>query len=184
MFNVLAFYSYFHFQNFIGLYAARLYTVRIVGIVLAINTVLNVFVTPVIARQIVERSYRTICILSFCLLALGMFTISRGDLVYLLAGTALFTVGEIGLLFKGDLEILSYFPEDSAVAFGFQRLSAGVGALLSGSIGGVVFEHYNDINDPSSFWNVMALQCLVVAGLAMTVSRRKAFQPVCSEIGK
>jgi MFS family permease len=167
LFTALAFYLYFFFQSFMGLYAAAVSNIQVLGWVMLLNCVMVVVFQPPLADRIANADYRWLVVGSFALMALGMAAMSLGNTPALLAGTALFTLGEIFLFLRCDLELVDRVPGNPAFAFGVQRLTAGIGGLLSGVVGGFVFAHYEGTGDLNTFWLVVAAQCAASAVLAL-----------------
>ncbi|MFD0269155.1 MFS transporter [Streptomyces sp. NPDC127106] len=167
LFTALAFYLYFFFQSFMGLYAAGVSNIQVLGWVMLLNCAMVVLLQPAWADRIARADYRLLVAGSFALMALGMAAMALGSIPALLAGTALFTLGEIFLFLRCDLELVDRVPGNPAFAFGVQRLTAGVGGLLAGIVGGFVFAHYKAAGDLGTFWLVVAAQCAGAALLAM-----------------
>lgn len=178
LFNTMTFYAYFYFQNFMGLYTANVSSVRVFGWVMLTNFVLMFALQPPLSGLIARMDYRKLLVASFTMMALGMMMMAVGDLPALLLGTAIMTIGELFLFLRGDLEIVARLPGQPAVAFGIQRLTAGVGGLLSGLVGGVVFEHYKTAHSLGKFWMTVAAQCILAAILSLGFARRTEPQGV------
>jgi len=174
LFTALAFYLYFFFQSFMGLYAAGVSNIQVLGWVMLLNCAMVVLLQPPLADRIAKADYRRLVVGSFTLMALGMTAMSLGNTPALLGGTALFTLGEIFLFLRCDLELVDRLPGHPAFAFGVQRLTAGIGGLLSGIVGGFVFAHFQSAGDLDTFWIVVAAQCAAAAVPALILggSRR------------
>ncbi|MFJ7167951.1 MFS transporter [Streptomyces globosus] len=166
LFTSLAFYVYFFFQSFMGLYAAGVGSIQVLGWVMLLNCAMVVVLQPVWADRIARADYRLLVAGSFALMALGTAALALGSIPALLAGTALFTLGEIFLFLRCDLELVDRVPGNPAFAFGVQRLTAGVGGLLAGVVGGFLFAHYQAAGDPDAFWLAVAAQAAGAALLA------------------
>ncbi|WP_354643016.1 MFS transporter [Kitasatospora camelliae] len=182
LFNGLAFYLYFFFQSFIGLYAAGLSDLRVLGWVMLLNCAMVVVLQPPLAGWIARTGYRGLLTGSFLLMAAGTAVMARGGTPALLLGTVLFTLGEVLVFLRGDLEVVGRMSDRPASAFGVQRLTTGVGGFLAGLVGGVVFAHYEKAGHPGMFWNAVAAQAVLAAGLALafggSTRRRTAGPPV------
>ncbi|NXY93732.1 MFS transporter [Streptomyces sp. BR123] len=172
LFTALAFYLYFFFQSFIGLYAAEASGIQVLGWVMLLNCAMVVLLQPALADRIARASYRLLVVGSFVLMALGTGAMALGSIPALLAGTALFTLGEIFLFLRCDLELVDRIPGNPAFAFGIQRLTAGIGGLFAGVVGGFVFAHYEASGHPDAFWSVVAAQCAGAALLALLLGGR------------
>ena len=162
-FNALSFYCYFFFQNYMGPYVSVLYSPQIYSFILLLNALLVFLLQPLMSGWIKRTSYGALLSLSFLLMACGMALIMNTTLTALFIGTALITVTEICLFLKNDLEMLDKLPHRPAVAFGFQRLSAGMGAFASGALGGWLFEVTGKNGHQPSFWLFLALQSTLLA---------------------
>ncbi|AXE22185.1 MFS transporter [Streptomyces globosus] len=178
LFTSLAFYVYFFFQSFMGLYAAGVGNIQVLGWVMLLNCAMVVVLQPVWADRIARADYRLLVAGSFALMALGTAAMALGSIPALLAGTALFTLGEIFLFLRCDLELVDRVPGNPAFAFGVQRLTAGIGGLLAGVVGGFVFAHYQAAGDIDAFWLAVAAQSAGAALLAalLGAGRRTAAQ--------
>ncbi|WP_433544669.1 MFS transporter [Streptomyces sp. CA-294286] len=177
LFTALAFYLYFFFQSFIGLYASAVSNIQVLGWVMLLNCVMMVLLQPLLADHIARANYRLLLVGSFALMALGMGVMALGSTPALLAGTALFSLGEIFLFLRCDLELVDRVPDNPALAFGVQRMTAGIGGLLAGVVGGFVFAHYEAVGDLGMFWLVVAAQCAAAALLALLLGGRRPAAP-------
>ncbi|MFD0392334.1 MFS transporter [Streptomyces nogalater] len=173
LFTALAYYLYFFFQSFIGLYAAGVSDIQALGWVMLLNCAMVVVLQPVLADRIARADYRLLMAGSFAVMAASMAVMAVGGTPALLAGTALFTMGEIFLFLRCDLELVELLPRNAAFAFGVQRLTGGVGGLLAGVVGGFVFAHYKSGGWLGAFWLVVAAQCAVAALLALTLGHNR-----------
>jgi MFS family permease len=174
LFAAVAFYLYFFFQSFMGLYAAGVSNIQVLGWAMLVNCAMVVLLQPPLSGWIARADFRRLLAGSFALMATGMAVMSLGDTPALLVGTALFTLGEVFLFLRCDLELVDRVPGNPAFAFGVQRLTAGIGGLLAGVIGGFVFAHYQGQGDLGMFWIVVAIQCAVAAVAALLFGGRRA----------
>ncbi|MFY4720721.1 MFS transporter [Streptomyces sp. LaBMicrA B280] len=179
LFTAVAYYLYFFFQSFMGLYAAGVSNIQALGWVMLLNCAMVVVLQPPLADRIARADYRLLVAGSFALMALGTAAMSLGRTPALLAGTALFTMGEIFLFLRCDLELVELLPRNAAFAFGVQRLTGGVGGLLAGVVGGFVFAHYKASGELGTFWLVVGAQCVIAALLALALGGRR--QPAVPE---
>ncbi|GGU65460.1 MFS transporter [Streptomyces lavendofoliae] len=166
LFTALAFYLYFFFQSFIGLYAASTSGIHALGWIMLTNCAMVVLLQPPLADRIARAPFRPLLVVSFALMAAGMGVMYLRGTPSLLLGTALFTLGEVFLFLRCDLELVDRVPGNPAFAFGVQRLTAGIGGLLAGVVGGFLFAHFQDAGEPESFWLAVAAQCLLAALMA------------------
>ncbi|MFD3804927.1 MFS transporter [Streptomyces sp. NPDC058619] len=179
LFTGLAFYLYFFFQSFMGLYAVGISHIQVLGWVMLLNCAMVVLLQPVLADRIARADYRLLVVGSFVLMGLGTVAMAFGGTPALLVGTALFTLGEVFLFLRCDLELVDRVPDVPAFAFGVQRLTAGIGGLLAGVVGGFVFAHYQAAGNLGAFWLVVAAQCAGAALLALLLGggRRRSAAP-------
>ncbi|WP_424212909.1 MFS transporter [Streptomyces sp. BI20] len=179
LFTALAFYLYFFFQSFMGLYAAGLSDIRVLGWVMLLNCAMVVVLQPALADRIARAGYRPLVVGSFLLMGLGTAALAHGGLPALLGGTALFTLGEIFLFLRCDLELVDRVPGNPAFAFGVQRLTAGIGGGAAGVVGGFLFAHYQAAGRLGAFWLVVAAQCGAAAVLALFLAGgRRSVEPL------
>lgn len=169
LFNVAAFYLYFSFQSFIGLYAAAESHLGLVGWVMLLNCAMMAVLQPLLAGRIARAGYRGLLAGSFLLMAAGTAVMFLGGTPALLLGTAVFTVGEALVFLRGDLEVVGRIPDRPAFAFGVQRLTTGVGGLFAGAAGGFLFGHFQHGGHPGRYWLAVAAQCAVVAVLGLVL---------------
>ncbi|MEU2392504.1 MFS transporter [Streptomyces sp. NPDC007369] len=163
LFTGVAFYLYFFFQSFMGLYAASAAGIHVLGWVLLVNCAMVVLLQAPLADWIARAGYRPLLVGSFALMAVGMGVMALGNVPSLLLGTALFTLGEVFLFLRCDLELVDRVPGNPAFAFGAQRLTAGIGGLLAGVVGGFAFAHVEEAGTPERFWLFVAAQSAVAA---------------------
>lgn len=135
----------------------------IYSFILLLNALLVFLLQPLMSGWIKRTNYGALLSLSFLLMACGMALIMNTTLTTLLIGTALMTVTEICLFLKNDLEMLDKLAHRPAVAFGFQRLSARMGAFVSSALGGWLFEVTGKSGHQPSFWLILALQNTMLA---------------------
>lgn len=161
--NVATLYVYMFFQNYMGVYTAEEHSPAVYGLILTLNCVMVVLLQPALADRIGRLSYPAAIALGFSAFASGMWLISFGSLQTIFVGTALISLGEIVLFLKNDLALVGFFENNPALAFGYQRLAAGVGALLSGALGGLFYSYAQQGTGPGQFWIIAALQCAIPA---------------------
>ncbi|MFE1173291.1 MFS transporter [Streptomyces sp. NPDC058773] len=173
LFTALAFYLYFFFQSFLGLYAAGVHNIQVLGWAMLLNCAMMVALQPPLSGWIARADYRRLVAGSFALMAAGTAVMSLGHTVALLGGTVLFSLGEVFLFLRCDLEMVDRIPGNPAFAFGVQRLTAGIGGLLAGVVGGFLFAHYESAHDLGTFWTAVAVQCAVAAVIALVLGGRR-----------
>ncbi|WP_371611808.1 MFS transporter [Streptomyces clavifer] len=170
--NALAFYLYFYFQHFLALYAVEQASTAFYSLVLLLCFALVIVVQPLASGLISRMPYGLALTVGFAGLAAGLAVLALGTRPALLAGGALITLGDIVLFLKNDLEALHRSPRSDAVVFGQQRLAAGLGAFVSGVLGGLLYGLGERVGDTGSFWLLAAAQCLLLPPLLLTLRRR------------
>ncbi|CAM5275526.1 MFS transporter [Streptomyces pilosus] len=176
--NALAFYLYFHFQHFLAVYAVERASSAFYSVVLLLCFTLVIVVQPLASGLIRRMPYALALAVGFTGLAAGLTVLAAGTRTALLAGGALITLGDIVLFLKNDLEALHRSPRSDAVVFGQQRLAAGLGACLSGVLGGQLYGLSERAGHTGWFWLLAAVQCLLLPPLLLTLRRRTALRPV------
>ncbi|MFE0552715.1 MDR family MFS transporter [Streptomyces pilosus] len=176
--NALAFYLYFHFQHFLAVYAVERASSAFYSVVLLLCFTLVIVVQPLASGLIRRMPYALALAVGFTGLAAGLTVLAAGTRTALLAGGALITLGDIVLFLKNDLEALHRSPRSDAVVFGQQRLAAGLGACLSGVLGGQLYGLSERAGHTGCFWLLAAVQCLLLPPLLLTLRRRTALRPV------
>ena len=172
--NAISIYIYFFFQNYMGPYTSRLFSPEIYSIILIINSALIFFIQPLMANWIKRIDYTALLSASFLLMMAGMIAIAKGSLVALVIGTILISLAEIQLFLKNDLEIVEKLRANPAIAFGLQRLTAGLGTFSSGVLGGLLLGVARDHWQNSAlFWICVATQSLVLAAIALLIHVKK-----------
>ncbi|MDI3422853.1 MDR family MFS transporter [Streptomyces luteolus] len=169
--NALAFYLYFHFQHYLAVYAVERASSEFYSLVLLLCFALVIVVQPLASDTIRRMPYAVALAGGFVTLAAGMAVLAIGSRTALLAGGALITLGDIVLFLKNDLEALRRSPRSDAVVFGQQRLAAGLGACLSGVLGGQLYGFGERAGDTGQFWLWAAAQCLLLPPLLLLVRR-------------
>ncbi|MER6997981.1 MFS transporter [Streptomyces sp. NPDC000410] len=175
--NTLAFYLYFHFQHYLAVFAVERASSEFYSLVLLLCFVLVIVVQPLASDAIRRMSYPLALVTGFAGLAVGMAVLAFGTKAALLTGGALITLGDIVLFLKNDLEALRRSPRSDAVVFGQQRLAAGLGACLSGLLGGQLYGLGERTGDTGWFWVAAAAQCVLLPPLLLTLRGRTVAPP-------
>jgi predicted MFS family arabinose efflux permease len=173
LFTGFAYYLYFFFQSFVGLYTSARSDTEALGWAMLVNCTVVVVLQPRLSGWIARAGYRPLLASSFLLMAGGTAVMSVGGIATLLAGTALFSFGEVFLFLRCDLEMVKRVPDDPTFAFGVQRLTAGVGGLLAGVVGGFLFAHFQNARDLGMFWIAVSIQCVVATLVALAFGSRR-----------
>ena len=169
--NALVFYTYFFFQNFLGPYATHFHPAWIYAWLLVANAVIVIAAQPLLSNLVRRHDFTLVLALGFPMMVAGVLAMTRAAAPMLFAGTALISVAEAALFLKLELEFMDRMPDRPAIAFGWQRLSSGVGAGASGVVGGVLYETLQAANAVNHFWSWVAGQSLFLALLSMGLWR-------------
>ncbi|MCP2257837.1 Major Facilitator Superfamily protein [Streptoalloteichus tenebrarius] len=170
--NLLTIYVYMFFQNYMGVFTAAHHSPEVYSLLLLLNAGGVIVLQPVAAKAIGRLAYRWAIGLSFVAFGAGMAVVAQAGLVALFLGTALVTLGEVVLFLKNELAALDRMPDRPALAFGQQRLAAGIGAFVSGVVGGQLYELAERSGGDRWFWIAAAAQCALVALVGVVVVRR------------
>lgn len=150
-----------------------MHNIQVLGWAMLVNCAMMVALQPPLSGWIARADYRRLVAGSFALMAAGTAVMSLGHTAALLGGTVLFSLGEVFLFLRCDLEMVDRIPSNPTFAFGVQRLTAGVGGLLAGVVGGFLFAHYESAHDLGMFWTAVAVQCAVAAAIALVLGGRR-----------
>lgn len=172
-FSTYTFYIFFFFQSFLSLYAASESNLRAFSWGMALNFVMMFVLQPWLSQKIATVNYRMLLVGAFSVMGMGMATIGMGGTGAMLLGIAIMTLGQLSLFLRADLEVLGRLPQSPAMAFGIQRLAAGVGGMASGLIGGWVFEYCKSTGSLGHFWLFVGAQCLVGVALSFCFAEEK-----------
>ncbi len=173
LFNASAFYIYFFFQNYLGPYTIAFHSGFVYSLALALNASLLIVGQPLLSRCVKRASLGRLLLVSSLLLLAGVLTFSHPSAWAILGGTALVTLAEIGLFFRLELQFLEHLAHRPATAFGLQRLSCGIGASLSGVVGGSMFGSAQLHGGLHGFWLIAGAQALLLI-VALTLWWRLA----------
>jgi predicted MFS family arabinose efflux permease len=160
--TVLTFYLNMQFYQYLAVYSEGRVAAVFYGGVMMGYALIQVVVQPLFAGRVGRARYPAILAIGFAGYAVGMVAFAGGHPVAIAAGVAAISVGSALLFLKNDLEALERSRRSATVAFGQQRLAIGLGASLSGLVGGTVYGRFEDVGSPSGFWLVVAAQCLLL----------------------
>ncbi|WP_246037301.1 MFS transporter [Saccharothrix texasensis] len=172
--TVLTHYLYMQFYHYLSTFAEGRVPTAVYGLVMMGYSLGVVAVQPLVARRVGHVGYPVAMAVGFCCMALGMVAFTGGRVVGLAAGVAAMAVGTAVLFLKNDLEALAGSTRSATVTFGQQRLAVGVGALLSGVVGGAVYGRFEGAGLLPGFWLAVAAQCLLLPPLVLVVARRRS----------
>ncbi|MFE3249874.1 MFS transporter [Streptomyces sp. NPDC059209] len=171
--TALTHYLYMQFYQYLSVYAdGRLATALYGAIMMGYSLGLAV-VQPLAARWVGRTRHSVAMAFGFSFMALGMAAFATGRPAGVAAGAAAMSVGTGVLFLKNELQALELSERSAAVTFGQQRLAVGVGALLSGVIGGAVYGAFERAGLLPGFWLVVAAQCVLLPPLVFLVATRR-----------
>ncbi|MFF5114143.1 MFS transporter [Streptosporangium sp. NPDC000509] len=170
--TAMTLYLYMHFYQFLSSYAeGRLPTVFYGAAMMGYSLVLAVL-QPLLTRRVERMRYTHAMAVGFCCLAVGMIAFTGGNAITVAAGILVIGVGNSVLFLKNVLEMLSRTKRSPAVVFGHQRLAEGVGASLSGLVGGSLYQLFESAGYLPGFWPAIAAQCLLLPVILLLACRR------------
>ncbi|MEU8385044.1 MFS transporter [Streptosporangium sp. NPDC048865] len=170
--TALTIYLHMHFYQFLSSYTeGRLPTVFYGAAMMGYSLVLAVM-QPLLAQRVERMSYAHAMALGFGGLAVGMVAFTGGNEITVAAGILAIGVSNSVLFLKNVLETLSRTKRSPTVVFGHQRLAEGVGASLSGLVGGGLYHLFETTGHLPGFWAAIAAQCLLLPVIVLVVDRR------------
>ncbi|WP_329080912.1 MFS transporter [Streptosporangium sp. NBC_01469] len=170
--TALTLYLYMHFYQFLSSYAeGRLPTVFYGAAMMGYSLLLAVL-QPLLTRRVERMRYAHAMVVGFGCLAVGMIAFTGGNEITVAAGILVIGVGNSVLFLKNVLETLSRTKRSPTVVFGHQRLAEGVGASLSGLVGGGLYHLFETAGNLPGFWLAIATQCLLLPVIMLLVGRR------------
>jgi len=170
--TALTLYLYMHFYQFLSSYAeGRLPTVFYGSAMMGYSLMLAVL-QPLLTRRVERMRYAHAMAVGFGCLAVGMIAFTGGNAIMVAAGILVLGVGNSVLFLKNSLEMLSRTKRSPTVVFGHQRLAEGIGASLSGLVGGGLYHLFETSGYLPGFWLAIAAQCLLLPVLVLLAGRR------------
>ncbi|WP_110945715.1 MFS transporter [Streptomyces avicenniae] len=169
--TVLTHYLYMQFYQYLALYTEDRLPAAVLGLVMTGYSLGLALLQPLLARRIGEVTYTAAIGVGFACMAVGMTAFAAGRPVAVAAGAVAMSAGTAVLFLKNDLEALARSRRSVTVTFGQQRLAVGVGALLSGVVGGALYGAFEQAGWLPGFWLAVAAQCAVLPPLALLVAR-------------
>ncbi|GAA3045343.1 MFS transporter [Actinokineospora globicatena] len=171
--TVVTHYIYMQFYQYLSVFVdGRLPTTGYGVIMMGYSLGLAV-VQPLVATRVGRLGYPVALAVGFSCLALGMLAFAGGTVVTIAVGVAAISAGTAVLFLKNDLEALAQSTRSATVTFGQQRLAAGLGAFLSGVLGGAVYGWLAAAGVEPAFWLVVAVQCAVLPLLVLRLASRR-----------
>ncbi|QHY98782.1 putative transporter [Streptomyces sp. S4.7] len=170
--TALTLYLHMHFYQYLSSYADdRVPTVFYGAAMMGYSLVLAV-IQPLIADRVERMRYTYAMALGFGGLAVGMIAFTGGNEVMIAVGILAIGAGNSVLLLKNVLEALARTKRSPAVVFSHQRLAEGVGAFLSGLVGGGLYYQFETAGQLPGFWLAVAAQSVLIPPVLLLVYRR------------
>ncbi|GAA0425717.1 MFS transporter [Acrocarpospora corrugata] len=169
--TALSLYMHMQFYQYLSSYAQDRVTVLTFGVAMMGYSLGLALIQPLVARWVERMSYPVAMAIGFGCLAAGMVAFAGGNGLTIVAGVTAISVGNAVLFLKNDLEALARSKRSTTVVFGQQRLAVGVGACLSGVVGGMVYGLFERGGYLPGFWLVVAAQCVLIPVLVLAVAR-------------
>ncbi|GGM17185.1 MFS transporter [Micromonospora yangpuensis] len=169
--TALTFYLNMHFYQYLAVYAEGRMAAAFYGAVMMGYALIQVAVQPLLANRVGRARYPVVLAVGFAGYTVGMVALADGHPVTIAAGVAVISLSSALLFLRNDLAALAESKRSATVTFGQQRLAIGVGASLSGLVGGAVYGRFEEANRPSGFWLVVAVQCVLLPLLLLGAAR-------------
>ncbi|MEU5369003.1 MFS transporter [Streptomyces sp. NPDC005951] len=170
--TALTLYLHMHFYQYLSSYAdGRVPTLFYGAAMMGYSLVLAV-IQPLIADRVEQMRYTHAMALGFGGLAVGMVAFTAGNEAMFAVGILAIGAGNSVLLLKNVLEALARSKRSPAVVFSHQRLAEGVGAALSGLVGGGLYYQFETAGHLPAFWLAVAVQCVLIPPVLLLAYRR------------
>lgn len=180
VFSTLSFYLYFFFQSFLGLYLATTSRTDQFGLVMLVNFATIFLTQPLMAKKISAWNLRGLLSTGYGLMALGFALFFLNTLPGFLIGTIVMTIGQSIVNLRCDIEVIRRLPKNPALAFGIQRLSTGCGGMLTGFVGGLIFDACQHQGELRNFWIFVVLNGLLASAIGFVFSVKKVPAPIAN----
>ncbi|MFB7761209.1 MFS transporter [Streptomyces xiamenensis] len=169
--TVLTHYLYMQFYQYLSVYAEGRLATAGYGLIMMGYALGLVVLQPLLAGWIADIGHPTAMVIGFGCMAAGMTAFATGGPVGVAAGALAMSAGTAVLFLKNDLEALARSRRSATVTFGQQRLAVGVGALLSGVLGGRLYGAFERAGLLPGFWLAVAAQCVLLPPLLLAAVR-------------
>ncbi|MFJ5046300.1 MFS transporter [Streptomyces sp. NPDC088719] len=180
--TALTLYLHMHFYQYLSSYAeGRVPTVFYGAAMMGYSLVLALL-QPLIADRVEQMRYTSAMAIGFGGLGVGMIAFTGGNEMMFAVGILAIGAGNSVLLLKNVLEALARTKRSPAVVFSHQRLAEGVGAFLSGLVGGGLYYQFETAGQLPGFWLAVAAQCVLIPPALLLVHRRFR-RPSCERAG-
>ncbi|WDZ86571.1 MFS transporter [Micromonospora cathayae] len=170
--TAVTFYVHMQFYQYLSSYAQGRVPTLLFGVAMMGYSLGLAVGQPLAARRVERTSYPAAMAVGFGCLAAGMVAFAAGTGPMVVVGVAAISAGSAVLFLKNDLAALAGSRRSATVVFGQQRLAVGIGACLSGVLGGRVYGLFEQGGQLPAFWLVVAAQCVLLPVLVLAVARR------------
>lgn len=170
--TALTYYLDMQFYQYLSAYAEGRVPAAFYGLVMMGYALGQVAVQPLVADRVGRAGYPAVMAIGFGGFAIGMVAFAAGHPVAIAAGVAALSLSGAVLFLKNDLAALAGSRRSATVTFGQQRLAVGLGASLSGVLGGNVYGRFEDAGNLPWFWLAVAAQCVLLPPLLLAVAGR------------
>ncbi|MEU9605734.1 MFS transporter [Streptomyces sp. NPDC048057] len=170
--TALTLYLHMHFYQYLSSYAEGRVSTVFYGAAMMGYSLVLVVLQPLIADRVEQMPYPNAMTLGFGGLGIGMIAFTGGHEVTFVVGILAIGAGNSVLLLKNVLEALARTKRSPAVVFSHQRLAEGVGACLSGLVGGGLYYQFETAGQLPGFWWAVAAQCVLIPPVLLLVHRR------------
>ncbi|MEV7317290.1 MFS transporter [Streptomyces microflavus] len=170
--TALTLYLHMHFYQYLSSYAEDRVPTVFYGAAMMGYSLVLAMLQPLIADRVEQMRYTKAMALGFGGLAVGMIAFTGGNEVAFAIGILAIGAGNSVLLLKNVLEALARSKRSPAVVFSHQRLAEGVGAFLSGLVGGGLYYQFETAGQLPGFWVAVAAQCVLIPPALLLVYRR------------
>lgn len=164
--TALTHYLYWQFYQYLSVYADGRIATTLYGVLMMGYSLGLVVVQPLVSGWVGRIRYPVAMAAGFAAMGAGMVAIAAGGPVTIAVGVAAMSLSTAVLFLKNDLEALARSRRSATVTFGQQRLATGIGAFLSGVVGGNVYALFEHGDLVPGFWLVVAAQAVLLALVA------------------
>ncbi|WP_281290695.1 MFS transporter [Streptomyces sedi] len=172
--TVVTHYLYMQFYQYLSVYVTGRLPTTGYGLVMMGYSLGLAVLQPLLASRVGAVRHTAAMGVGFGCMAVGLGAFATGGPVGIAAGAAALSLGTAVLFLKNDLEAIALSDRSVTVTFGQQRLAVGVGALLSGVVGGALYGAFERAGAAEAFWLSAAAQCVALPPLALLLGRRLA----------
>nr|WP_281259694.1 MFS transporter [Streptomyces zhaozhouensis] len=172
--TVVTHYLYMQFYQYLSVFVTGRLPTAGYGLVMMGYSLGLAVLQPLLAARVGAVRHTAAMVVGFGCMAVGLGAFATGGPAGVAVGAAALSLGTAVLFLKNDLEAIALSARSVTVTFGQQRLAVGIGALLSGVVGGAAYGFFERAGVVEAFWLSAAAQCVVLPPLALLLGRRLA----------